>query len=343
MSKRYRDLPSGHKEQLGPELIVNGDFTNWTADDPDGWGVADEDANNYVTESSGACRIVSNNTASIRIYQGILSDNKSYRVTVNVTDATTGSLTVWDVANPTLLLLDFVGEKTAILRRGVVANANLFIIKTAACDVTIDNVSVKEILVEEVDEILNISAQSGSILDRWGNTLTPTDMTVYKDGEVNAMYFDGATSKISAGTPDTLVGDKSFIIWVKGHKYSGAATYLIGNTQFALAFNTPDNLLSITSDGGGTIANDAYTLPLDIWTLIIAVRNAAGLIDFYVNGEIVYSALDTGTPAAGTDIIINSEPTSFQGTMNDIRIVDGLLTAQECSQLFSSESARYLL
>jgi len=192
-------------------------------------------------------------------------------------------------------------------------------------------------------EILNISAQSGSIPseDRWGNTLTPTDMTVYKDGEVNSMYFDGATSKISAGTPDTLVGDKSFIIWVKGHKYSGAAIYLIGNTQFALAFNTPDNLLSITSDGGGTIANDAYTLPLDIWTLIIVVRNAAGLIDFYVNGEIVYSALDTGTPAAGTDIIINSEPTSFKGLMNDVKIYDGLITAPEASQIFSSEKIRY--
>jgi len=194
-------------------------------------------------------------------------------------------------------------------------------------------------------EILNISAQSGSIPseDRWGNTLTPTDMTVYKDGEVNAMYFDGATSKISAGTPDTLVGDKSFILWVKGHKYSGAATYLIGNTQFALAFNTPDNLLSITSDGGGTIANDAYTLPLDIWTFIIAVRNAAGLIDFYVNGEIVYSALDTGTPVAGTTITINSEPTSFKGLMSDVRIYDGLLFSEEVSQIWTSEKHRYLL
>jgi len=194
-------------------------------------------------------------------------------------------------------------------------------------------------------KILNISAQSGSIPseDRWGNTLTPTDMTVYKDGEVNSMYFDGATSKISAGTPDTLVGDKSFILWVKGHKYSGAGTYFISNTQFALAFDIPNNLLHITSDGGGTIANDAYTLPLDIWTLIIVVRNAAGLIDFYVNGEIVYSALDTGTPAAGTDIIINSEPTSFKGLMSDVRIKDGLIIAPEASQIFSSEKALYRL
>jgi len=194
-------------------------------------------------------------------------------------------------------------------------------------------------------EILNISAQSGSIPseDRWGNTLTNTNCSVYKDGEVNAILFNGVDSEINCGTPDTLLDDKSFIIWFKGYEYSGIVTYFISTTMFALAFDISSDTLHITSDGGGTLAIDAYTLPVNEWTQITLVRNAAGLANFYVNGEVVYSALDTGTPAAGTDIILNTEPATFRGLMNDIRVVDGLLTASEASQIFSSEKALYRL
>jgi len=192
-------------------------------------------------------------------------------------------------------------------------------------------------------EILNISAQSGSIPseDRWGNTLTNTNCSVYKDGEVNAILFNGVDSEINCGTPDTLLDDKSFIIWFKGYEYSGIVTYFISTTMFALAFDISSDTLHITSDGGGTLAIDAYTLPVNEWTQITLVRNAAGLANFYVNGEVVYSALDTGTPAAGTDIILNTEPATFRGLMNDIRVVDGLLTASEANQIFSSEVGRY--
>lgn len=171
--------------------------------------------------------------------------------------------------------------------------------------------------------------------------LVITDVTVHKDGQARSMLFNGTTSEINCGTVDTLVGDKSCVFWFKGYEYSGVVTYFMSNTIFAVAFDTPNNELHITSDGGGTIVNDTYTLPVNEYTCIIVVRNTAGLIDFYENGVLVYTGLDTGTPAVGTDIKINVEPTTFKGLMPSIRIIDGLLNSYEINQIYTSEKWMY--
>ena len=219
----------------------------------------------------------------------------------------------------------------------------LFLNLSAGEIVWIDEWSLEEIIVAEITEILNVGAPLGVIKERWGATLTNTAVTLFQDGDVNAMEFNGVNSLINCGTMDPLIGDKSFVLWLRGYEYSGPNTFFIGTTIFALAFDTPNDLLHITSDGGGTIANDAYVLPLNEYTFIAVTRTAEGLIDFYENGVLLYSGLDTGTPEAGTDIKLNLEPTSFRGLMADARIYDGLLSAPEISSLFTNESKKYLL
>ena len=194
-----------------------------------------------------------------------------------------------------------------------------------------------------IREFLNVSAQTGVVTERWMNPMTQTNVGVFKEGRNHVMEFNGTDSLINCGTIDTLVGDKSFVLWLKGYEYSGPDTYLIGNTVFALAFDTPNSQLYITSDGGGTVANECYVLPLDRYTCVAVVRTAAGLVDFYENGVLLYSGLDTGIPEEGTDIKINIEPTSFRGLMNDVRVYDGLLSAEEVSQLFTESRAKYIL
>ena len=50
---------------MGTNLIVNGDFVNWTADDPDDWDIFDGDVNNYVTENPvGAANLISTDGAN---------------------------------------------------------------------------------------------------------------------------------------------------------------------------------------------------------------------------------------------------------------------------------------
>ena len=99
--------------------------------------------------------------------------------------------------------------------------------------------------------------------------------------------------------------------------------------------------MNITSDGGGTAAANGYTLPLNKWTHITVVRNAAGLIDFYENGILLFDDVDTGTPVAGGDIKLNIEPTSFRGLYGETIIVDGLWTAEEVSQTYTSSKNLY--
>ena len=94
-----------------------------------------------------------------------------------------------------------------------------------------------------ITEILNVGAPLGVIKERWGATLTNTAVTLFQDGDVNAMEFNGVNSLINCGTMDPLIGDKSFVLWLRGYEYSGPNTFFIGTTIFALAFDTPNDLL----------------------------------------------------------------------------------------------------
>lgn len=80
-----------------PELVVNGDFSQWTADDPDGWIVAEVgDATSNVTRDgvNDAVRIIADGSgALVGIQQNILENGVQYRIEIDV-DSITGQLQV---------------------------------------------------------------------------------------------------------------------------------------------------------------------------------------------------------------------------------------------------------
>lgn len=79
-------------ESLGTEKALNGGFAAWTGDNPDSWGVSNENANNYVTQNpAGVANVISNNTAAITLYQ-IIANSTGYlfKLTFNITVATLG-------------------------------------------------------------------------------------------------------------------------------------------------------------------------------------------------------------------------------------------------------------
>jgi hypothetical protein len=124
-------------ELLGSELITNGDFANWTGDNPDNFLVLNENAANYVTESSNQLRMVSDNSAIIAIRPqptSMLTVGKIYKVSVDLT-FTTGSI---DISGTS-----FNSSGTKVFYINATATY-LQIAKTSALDVLIDNLSVKE-------------------------------------------------------------------------------------------------------------------------------------------------------------------------------------------------------
>ena len=124
-------------------MVTNGDFANWTNDNPDNYNVLNENANNYVTESNGQLRMVSDNSATIAIRpepNTMLTVGKIYKVSVDLT-FTTGTVDISAVQFNTS------GTKVFYLTAPA---PYLQIAKASALDVLIDNVSVKEYLGQEV-------------------------------------------------------------------------------------------------------------------------------------------------------------------------------------------------
>lgn len=140
----------GPGEALGSELVTNGDFSAWTGDNPDGWTVVNEDANNYVTEDSGKARIVSNNTSPVGLNQLMATvAKKLYKNTFDVTINTLG----WQdyVISSVVVLVNYANRTSAgtTTRYLSAAGTNIrhyfYRNSSGASDYTLDNYSLREI------------------------------------------------------------------------------------------------------------------------------------------------------------------------------------------------------
>jgi len=139
----YMDGLGYMKPQLGNNIILNGYFANWSGDDPDNWNLSFvEDANNYVTEVSGACRLTSD-TLGKNINQNVAEVGKAYRLNIDVNTVyaggiklVSGSSTIVIYTIPGSKTIDFVASGTQIAIQNSVAIS----------DVEFDNMSIRKIL-----------------------------------------------------------------------------------------------------------------------------------------------------------------------------------------------------
>jgi hypothetical protein len=132
---------------LGPELVGNGDFANWTNDDPDDWTIDGEIGSDpMITEVSGACRLYSSGPwLSIQQYN-ILEAGKTYRLTVDILSAAAGGIR-FQTSSGDIEIGTFstIGSKYVVF---TTTNHELEIKRVTGNgdDVTFDNVSIREIL-----------------------------------------------------------------------------------------------------------------------------------------------------------------------------------------------------
>ena len=179
-------------------LVQNGDFSNWTNDNPDNYNVLNENANNYVTESNGQLRMVSDNSATIAIRpepNTMLTVGKIYKVSVDLT-FTTGTLDISGIQFNTS------GTKVFYLTAPA---TYLQIAKASVLDVLIDNVSVKQ----------------GDPNDEWalGSGLSYGDGKAINDGTINQsllqtnVFTIGKSYKINFTISD-VVGSLDARIWM---------------------------------------------------------------------------------------------------------------------------------
>lgn len=99
-TRRTLILPGGRfvsKRRGNPELVMNGDFALWTADNPDGWTVGGENGSNFVTEVAGGSRFVSpavGQTALFITQQIAVDVGDTIKYTVVVDSVTSGIISL---------------------------------------------------------------------------------------------------------------------------------------------------------------------------------------------------------------------------------------------------------
>jgi len=147
--KYYGDMETGTMQFLVPRnLVFNGNFTDWTGDDPDGWVVSPEDTGNYVTETDGKMTIVVDGTQiGWAVYQD-LSDSVTNGVTYGysfvVTAITDTMLFGFDNQNLVSRITEvgyYSGKVTTTNSNGFLSFVGVY----GAASITIDNVRLWEL------------------------------------------------------------------------------------------------------------------------------------------------------------------------------------------------------
>ena len=181
-------------------------------------------------------------------------------------------------------------------------------------------------------------------------SVTPTAITYRKENEVNAMEFNGSTSKIDCGSYDGLVGDKTFVAWVNYNSLgsTGSNKRILENGKILKIVDYTQRKIGFSSDGGVTVvysANDSTNYK-KYWYCIVITRANTGIANIYVNGVLSGTAnQSSGTPAIGTtNIIIGYNSVAgkqWYGKIDKIRIYDGILSQEEISRIYSQEKSKY--
>jgi len=134
-------------DMLGSELLVNGNFTAWTADNPDSWTVVEDgDASSNVTQNpAGQCNIISTGDSAY-IYQIKTTTGRRYTYSVEV-KSITGTILIKS-GTTTLLTVTTTGIKTASF---TATSSTFIIVNSGACNAVIDDASLKELGASKLD------------------------------------------------------------------------------------------------------------------------------------------------------------------------------------------------
>ena len=265
-------------------------------------------SNSFTTISSGG------------VYKNLLTVGKRYRVTVKGTQTAVALFIVTNAffnanyGSSSDLNINIVCDFTAVY-------AHLMLFRSYVGTAIITEFSVQEI----VPDIINTA-------------VTPT-----KQGSIFAMDFNGSTSKLDCGNYDSLIGDITLIAWVKCYISGGAVDmHLFNNGQIIVQLQA--NRLYFTRNNS-TYSNVLGGIKDLVNTQIIITSTSTGITNIYLNTVLGAVNANCGTPVAGSrnlNIGYNGVSALYlKGRASGIRIIKGILTAQEIDQLFQNERKDY--
>lgn len=180
-------------------------------------------------------------------------------------------------------------------------------------DLTAANFSYYSI--DRKQEIAHISASRGVIEERWDNTLTITNSSVFKEGQIRVIQCNGTSSVVETTLADDL---NTLSIWIKP--------------------KTADE--SIIDLGGGNTVTIASGVLTAAWADDLYVNGVAGTAIQHGQWQLISCRVDTAITL--TDIDIGKISTAFyDGFWNDLSLVNGIVTDAELNQQWTSTKMLY--
>lgn len=148
----------------GADLITNGNFAAWTADNPDSWTVTET-----VTQNPAGQAQITTAGPLAGLRQQVLAQGKWYEIALDCTARVSGALIVTDFAS--VRFISTVDSVATYVGTGVdthVTTHSVFIKRVGACDVTIDNVVTKRLTDADLFTYYNQAISNvGSIKAGW--------------------------------------------------------------------------------------------------------------------------------------------------------------------------------
>lgn len=193
------------------------------------------------------------------------------------------------------------------------------------------------------DEIISVSASSGSIIDRFGATLTNTGVSVFKESEIPyAMYFDG-TADINLGQTYTLSRQSAGVeVWFKTKEIVNDR-WIVGGTSATFAyigFNSDGLRFKSNSNGDQWMYFVFANVSINKWHHLI-VSADGGTVNSYLDGVLI----DTRTPSDDVTLsYIGNNSTKVMdwlGYVGIVKFYDQPLSAAEASQAFTRSRQKY--
>ena len=163
--------------------------------------------------------------------------------------------------------------------------------------------------------ILNISSNKGVILDALENAITNTNTSIFKEGNIRVMSFNGSSSVLETTLSNSI---NSILFWMKPKTANE----------------------SIIDLGGGNTITTVNNHIIAAWAEYIYTNGEFG--DNVVHPEWNLVCLITDPSLSITDIDIGKISSVFyHGLLAEIIFIDGIVTDVEISQAYSSTKALY--
>jgi len=246
----------------GADLVTNGNFANWTGDNPNNWVVPAEDANNYVTQNpAGECQIMSNG-GSIYISQAVFTIGTWYAVRLDCTARVSGALRVIDGSGNSAI--SSVGSVASYVGTFRATHANLIVNRVAACNVTIDNVTAKALTLNTLFSSVEIGTANTDVQAEIDTLVTDTRAglvlnldSVAAPANFVIAYHDGTNAKLIKCVGGTYT---SVISAATAYGAGQIIRVVKSGTSYSLYYNGVQVGITSTISDAGIVSNTRHGL-----------------------------------------------------------------------------------